>query len=325
MPVDAGGLLLVHAHPDDEVAGTGGVIARTVAEGRRVDLVTCTGGEEGEIHDPELDADEARPRLRDIRLAELACSVSALGKGALKLHLLGYRDSGMMDTESNTHPECFWQADVDDATRRLVEIVRAARPSVIVGYDSNGGYGHPDHIQAHRIAVAAFEAAADASRYPDAGPPHQVEKLYELAFNREEWFWLMKELRTRGISLPWGMDEQFSPEDTASDLPADELNPTNIEALREVSEDLNSGEAPSDFGTPEAEISTRVNVSAHLEAKRDSMACHRTQQQDLGWMLALPEDLIERAMGTEYFVLRTWSGRDSVPADLRETSLFDGL
>ena len=321
----ARGLLLVHAHPDDEVAGTGGLIARTVAEGRRVDLVTCTNGEEGEIHDPDLVVEEARPRMREIRLAELACAVSALGKGALNLHLLGYRDSGMMDTESNTHPECFWQTDLEDATRRLVEIVRAVRPSVMVGYDSNGGYGHPDHIQAHRIAVGAFEAAADAGRFPDAGPPHQVEKLYELAFNREEWFWLMTELRRRGISLPWGMDEQFGPEDTASDLPAEELTPTSVEALRDVASDLGSGEAPEGFGTPDAEITTRVDVCAHLDAKRAAMACHRTQQQDLGWMLALPDDLVERAMGTEYFVLREWRSRDELPGGLRETSLFEGL
>jgi len=158
------GLLLVHAHPDDECFATAGLMARSVAEGRRVDLVTCTGGEEGEIHDPTLDEEEAKPRLREIRARELACSLAALrgdGPGTLQLHLLGYRDSGMMGTESNQRPEAFWNADLDEATRRLVEIVRQVRPAAMVSYDANGNYGHPDHINAYRIATAAWDAAAE--------------------------------------------------------------------------------------------------------------------------------------------------------------------
>ncbi len=136
--------------------GTGGTIARLVAEGVRVDLVTCTDGAEGEIHDPTLDPEEARPRLADIRAAELACSVDALGGGAIHQHLLGYRDSGMMGTDANGHPDAFWQADMGEATRRLLDIVREARPSAIVTYDENGNYGHPDHINAARIARDAY-------------------------------------------------------------------------------------------------------------------------------------------------------------------------
>ncbi len=129
---EAGGVLFVHAHPDDESMGTGGTIARLVAEGTRVDLVTCTDGAEGEIHDPTLDPEDARPRLAEIRRAELACSVEALGKGSIRHHMLGYRDSGMMGTDANAHSDCFWQADVEEATRRLVEIVKEARPAAIV-------------------------------------------------------------------------------------------------------------------------------------------------------------------------------------------------
>src|SRR5680860_270395 len=115
-----GGVLFVHAHPDDESMGTGGTMARLVTEGVRVDLVTCTDGAEGEIHDPTLEVDEARPRLAHIRGDELACSIDALGGGAIHHHLLGYRDSGMMGTDANGHPESFWQADIDEATRRPV-------------------------------------------------------------------------------------------------------------------------------------------------------------------------------------------------------------
>ena len=116
MPPETGGVLFVHAHPDDECVGTGGSIARLVAEGVRVDLVTCTDGAEGEVHDPTLDPEEARPRLTAIRAAELACSLDALGGGAIHQHLLGYRDSGMIGTDANAHPDAFWQADLEIAT-----------------------------------------------------------------------------------------------------------------------------------------------------------------------------------------------------------------
>lgn len=302
---ETGGLLLVHAHPDDEAMGTGGLIASSVDAGRRVDLVTCTDGAEGEIHDPTLDHEEARPRLAGIRRDELACSLDALGGGRVNLHMLGYRDSGMMGTEANEHPAAFWKADLDEAIGRLVRIVREARPAVMVGYDSNGGYGHPDHINAHRIAVGAFDAAADPARYPDAGPPHEVAKLYETAFAREAWLGLMSAMKERGIKLPWDFDE-------AVDQYA-------------AGEQHEAGEDVDSFGTSLADISTTIDVSAVAERKRACMACHRTQAQDLGWLLELPDDLAADALRNEFFVLRRWRGHEPVEAALRETELFTGL
>ncbi|MGZ8562483.1 MAG: PIG-L family deacetylase [Candidatus Limnocylindria bacterium] len=304
-----GGLLLVHAHPDDECFATGGLIARSVAEGRRVDLVVCTGGEEGEVHDPDLDPDEARPRMRDIRAAELDCSVAHLrgsGPGELHLHRLGYRDSGMVDSESNNHAEAFWQADLDEATGRLVAVIREARPAVMVTYDANGNYGHPDHINAHRVAVAAFQAAADASRFTESGAAFAVSKFYEIAFNRDRWFALMAEMKERGIRLPW----DFDTDDAAA--PAE---PT-----------AESGEPAEEesFGRPEAEISTVVEVGDWAAAKREAMACHRTQRQDFGWLLELPDDLAPRILSPEHFVLTRWPDR-GVPTALHESSLFEGL
>lgn len=302
---ETGGVLLVHAHPDDESMASGGTIARLVAEGVRVDLVTCTDGAEGEIHDPSLDPEEARPRLAQIRAAELACSVDALGGGAVHQHLLGYRDSGMMGTDANQHPESFWQADIDEATRRLVEIVREARPAAIVTYDENGNYGHPDHINAARIAREAYRASA--------GEPWEVSRFYEIAFARERWFELMATMKERGISLPWNFDE------VADALPADELNPSNAAAVAQVGDAIDAEEDwGAEFGRSEEEITTRVDVSAHLDAKRRSMDCHKTQRQDLGWLLDLPEDLADGAISTEYFVLRRLDGAD-VPATHRET------
>lgn len=316
---DGGGLLLVHAHPDDEAMGTGGVMAAAVDAGRRVDLVTCTDGAEGEIHDPTLDIDEARPRLAQIRRDELDCSLDALGGGRIYLHLLGYRDSGMMGTDANAHPESFWQSDLDEAIGRCVRIVREARPAVMVSYDENGGYGHPDHINAHRVAFAAYEAAADAARYPEAGAPHQVAKLYQTAFPRERWFTLMLAMKERGIELPWDFDE------TVETYAAEDLNPSNAEAIRQAAEGLESGEGAEDFGTPEAAITTRVDVAAVADRKRACMACHRTQAQDLGWLLNLPDDLAADALSPESFILRRWRGHEALPEGLDEDDLFAGL
>jgi N-acetyl-1-D-myo-inositol-2-amino-2-deoxy-alpha-D-glucopyranoside deacetylase len=309
-PDDRGGVLFVHAHPDDESMATGGTMARLVAEGTRVDLVTCTDGAEGEIHDPTLDPSEAHPRLAAIRAAELACSVEALGRGAIRQHLLGYRDSGMMGTDANGHPDAFWQADLREAGRRLTEIVRTARPAAIVSYDENGNYGHPDHINAARIARDAYLASQ--------GTDWAVSRFHEIAFHRDAWIGLMRDMKERGIALPWNMDEAVGAP------PADELNPTNAAALGQVSAALEDESPPSweeDFGRSDDEITTRVDVSAHLDAKRRSMDCHKTQRQDLGWLLDLPPDLADRAIATEYFVLRWIGGAEAAPGT-RETSLL---
>jgi N-acetyl-1-D-myo-inositol-2-amino-2-deoxy-alpha-D-glucopyranoside deacetylase len=296
------GLLLVHAHPDDECFSTGGLIARTIAEGHRVDLVTCTGGEEGEIHDPTLDASEAQPRLRDIRARELACSLDALrgaGPGTLELHLLGYRDSGMMGTESNQRPDAFWNADLEEATSRLMAIVRRARPAVMISYDENGNYGHPDHINAYRIATAAWQAAADASRFPEAGEPHSVAKIYQTVFSRENWGELQEKMREREIPLPWEGSEEESDS---------------------VPEEGDEGE----FGVPHDQITTIVDVLAWKQQKLASMDCHRTQRQDLGWLVDLPPDLQDMALSPETFMLSGWRDRE-VPDGYRETSVWEGL
>jgi N-acetyl-1-D-myo-inositol-2-amino-2-deoxy-alpha-D-glucopyranoside deacetylase len=212
----------------------------------------------------------------------------------------------MMGTEANAHPEAFWQSDIGEATAKLVEIVRAARPSTIVSYDENGNYGHPDHINAARIARDAYQASQ--------GTDWEVSRFLEIAFHRDAWMGLMREMKERGIDLPWDMDAALDAP------PPDELNPTNAAALGQVSEALEDESSPSweeDFGRSDDEITTRVDVTAHLDAKRRSMDCHKTQRQDLGWLLDLPEDLADRGMGTEFFVLRWVDGKD-VPPTHRE-------
>jgi len=160
-------LLLVHAHPDDESIGTGATMAKYAAEGARVTLVTCTLGELGEIIPPSLAylAEGDGAGLGEYRIGELARACAALG--VTDHRFLGgpgrWRDSGMMGTPGNDDPRCFWRADVDTAARALLDVMAEVRPQVLVTYDANGFYGHPDHIQAHRVAWRAFELSAALS------------------------------------------------------------------------------------------------------------------------------------------------------------------
>jgi N-acetyl-1-D-myo-inositol-2-amino-2-deoxy-alpha-D-glucopyranoside deacetylase len=160
-------LLLVHAHPDDESIYTGATMARYAAEGARVTLVTCTRGELGEVIPPSLAylADGDGTRLGEYRVGELAAACAALG--VTDHRFLGgpgrWRDSGMMGTEGNDDPRSFWRADVDQAVQALLDVIGEVRPQVLLTYDANGAYGHPDHIQAHRVAWRACELAG-----PDA-------------------------------------------------------------------------------------------------------------------------------------------------------------
>ncbi|MFF5102984.1 N-acetyl-1-D-myo-inositol-2-amino-2-deoxy-alpha-D-glucopyranoside deacetylase [Streptomyces sp. NPDC000134] len=156
-------LLLVHAHPDDESIVNGATMARYAAEGAQVTLVTCTLGERGEVVPPAL-AHLGGAALGQHRLGELRAAMGALGVADVRL--LGgpgrFADSGMMGLADNDDPACFWQADVDEAAALLLDVIREVRPQVLVTYDPDGGYGHPDHIQAHRVAMRAAGLAAEA-------------------------------------------------------------------------------------------------------------------------------------------------------------------
>lgn len=169
--VPARRLLLVHAHPDDESINNGATMARYADQGVHVTLVTCTLGEGGEVIPPEL-RHLTGPALGQHRLGELTAAMRELGVDDFRL--LGgagrYHDSGMMGLPDNDAPGCFWQADVDEAAAHLVEVILETRPQVVVTYDDHGGYGHPDHIQAHRVTMRAVELAAEAG--------HRIPKVY---------------------------------------------------------------------------------------------------------------------------------------------------
>src|SRR5579862_4593967 len=154
-------ILTVHAHPDDESSKGAATIARYAAEGIRTVLVCCTGGEAGEILNEAADSEEARLDLPAVRARELDAATRIIGYH--RVVKLGYRDSGMPDTDANAHPESFAQADLDEAAGRLVRIIREERPQVIVTYDWDYGRGHPDHIRVHEISHLAFDRAGDPS------------------------------------------------------------------------------------------------------------------------------------------------------------------
>jgi N-acetyl-1-D-myo-inositol-2-amino-2-deoxy-alpha-D-glucopyranoside deacetylase len=296
-------LLLVHAHPDDESIETGATMAKYAAEGAHVTLVTCTLGEEGEIIPPEL-AHHAADRddtLGHYRVGELADACKAMG--ITDHRFLGgpgrWRDSGMMGAATNDHPGCFWRADLDEAAGELIRVIREVRPQVLVTYDENGFYGHPDHIQAHRVSWRAFELAADPA-YP-GGEPWRIAKFYYTAMPRS----VMK--RT-------------------------------AEAMREADVDFLSMGSADDmpFGCADDVVTTEIDARAHVEAKLDAMRAHATQITVEAPWFALSNNMGQQALGVEHFILRTGvPGRPGVGAPYeagglgepyrRETDLFAGI
>jgi N-acetyl-1-D-myo-inositol-2-amino-2-deoxy-alpha-D-glucopyranoside deacetylase len=198
-------LLAVHAHPDDECITTGGILARYAAAGARTILITCTDGAVGEISDPSL----ATPsNLVEVRAAELDEAVRILNVS--RLVKLGYRDSGMAGTDDNQHPDSFQQADFPTAVARVVDILREERPQIVVTYDENGGYGHPDHIRAHQVAVAAFDAVANESWAPS--------RLFYAVVPRSAFARFGELVREAGIEMPFSETREAPPFGVDDDL-----------------------------------------------------------------------------------------------------------
>ena len=278
------GLMAFHAHPDDEVTSTGGVLARYAAAGEHVVVVTATDGAEGEIHNYE-NPEELKAKLPEMRANEVAAALDALGVDDHAF--LGYRDSGMMGTEPNAHPDCFWQADYMEATGRLIEQIRIHRPEVMIIYDPFGGYGHPDHIQVHRIGIAAFWAAADVARFPDDDGPAawKPQKLYWSAWPRARVEIFAKRRFERG-----DVDEE------------------GYERMRRG-------------GVPEDELSAIIDVEDFIDHKIKAWESHRTQIPSDWWIYNVDDDDRATVLGRETFQ-RVFS---SVDVPRVETDLFSGL
>lgn len=270
-------IMAVHAHPDDEAIGTGGILARYADEGVRTILVTCTGGELGEIADPSMATPETLGEVRERELRR-ACTILDVAH----LELLGYRDSGMAGAEANQDPRSFAAADLDSAAGRLVELVRRHRPRVMVTYDDDGFYGHPDHIKANRITVRAFASAGDPSAYPDQGlEPWAPDKLYYTAISRSAMATFAERLSAHGINPPMSNED---------------------------------GDVPP-FGTPDELVTTTIDVGSAVERKRQSLWAHATQMGSNVFFARLPPALFNELFGRESFQLVESRVATSLPED----------
>lgn len=278
------GLMAFHAHPDDEVISTGGTLARYSAAGEQVVVVTATDGAEGEIHNYD-DPESVKPTLAAYRAKEIRSALDELGVDHHEF--LGYRDSGMMGSEANRHPDAFWQAEFMEATARLVSLIRRYQPEVLIIYDPFGGYGHPDHINVHRIGLAAWSGASDRRWFPLAEGEElwEPKKLYWAAWPRER----MKMIADARLAAG--------------------------ELTQEEHDDWVEG------GTAEADIHASIDVSARVDQKERALRAHRTQIPDDWFLLSLPSEWKPQVWGRESFV-RVFS-RVAVPD--REDDLFVGL
>jgi len=273
-------IMAVHAHPDDESSSTGGILARYGAEGKRTVLVTCTGGELGEIGDPSLATPE---NLGEVRRRELEAACSILG--VTKLYRLGYRDSGMLGLPENEDPSSFNQADLDEAVGRLVALIRAERPEVLVTYDDNGFYGHPDHVRANQITVAAWEAAGDPRRYTEPGlDPWTPLKLYYTTVARSGFKTFGEKMRAAGLEPPF------------------------------------EGEDPV-FGVEDDVITATIDISRWVEIKRAALMAHKTQMGADVFFSKLPPALFSELFDRESFI--RFASR--IDAAEKEADLFEGL
>jgi mycothiol S-conjugate amidase len=277
-------ILTVHAHPDDEASKGAGTIARYHAEGIRTVLVCCTGGEEGDILNPAMDTPEVHGRLAEVRREELARAAEVIGYD--EVALLGYRDSGMPDSEANHRPEAFANAPLDEAVGRLVAIVRRERPQVVVTYgDDQQGYAHPDHLRVHDITLPAFDAAGDPDAYPEAGSPWQPLKLYYVAWSRGRVQATHEKMLELGLESPY--DEKWF-------------------------------ERPSQ----DHRITTKVDVGEHYDARRLGLLAHATQiDPESPFWFGLPPEVARTVYPFDDYIL----ARSLVPTSTPEDDLFAGV
>ncbi len=281
-------LMAVHAHPDDESSKGAATMARYAREGVDVLVCTLTGGERGDILNQAMERPEVRANLAAVRRAEMARAREILG---VRQQFLGFTDSGLPegDPPPPLPPGCFALEQLETAARPLVEAVRAFRPQVVLGYDENGGYPHPDHVKCHQVTVEAFEAAADSDRYPACGEPWQPLKLYYFAsFHKARLMALHDEMVRRGLESPFAerLDEWLD-------------NPDR----------------------PGLEITTQVPCGDYFEIRDQALLAHATQiDPDSGWF-ACPREVQQAAWPTEDFHL----ARSVVDTEKPESDLFAGV
>jgi mycothiol S-conjugate amidase len=290
-------ILTVHAHPDDEASKGAPTLAKYHAEGVRTILVCCTGGEEGDLQNPTLrepgqpfhglSPEEEKALVTSMRPAELAASAKVIGFD--EVVMLGYRDSGMAESEPNNHPDCFHQADLDEATGRLVAVIRRTRPQVIITYnDDQQGYPHPDHLRVHDISVLAFDRAGDPSWYPELGAPYQPAKLYYTTWSRR-----------RLVAIHEGL----------------------IAHHGESPYDANWFERPDH----DHRITTRIEVGDYMWARTQALLAHATQVDPTEpfWFGLSDEQLTQIYPWEDWILAKSHVG--PIPDSDTEFDLFDGV
>jgi mycothiol S-conjugate amidase len=290
-------ILTVHAHPDDEASKGAPTLAKYGAAGARTILVCCTGGEEGDLQNPSLrepgqafyglNPEQERDLVARMRMSELRASADVIGFD--EVVMLGYRDSGMADSVSNDHPACFHQADIDEATGRLVDVIRRTRPQVVITYgDDQRAYPHPDHLRVHDISVLAFDRASDPAWYPDAGPVHQVSKLYYAVWSRARLVAIHEALLERHGESPF--DEKW-------------------------------------FERPDLDhrVTTRIEVAEFMWARTQALLAHATQIDPSApfWFGLSDDEFAEVYPWEDWILARTVVG--DIPAQDVERDLFDGV
>jgi mycothiol S-conjugate amidase len=283
-------LMTVHAHPDDESSKGAATMARYAREGVDVLVVTCTGGEAGDILNPAMDRPEVRADLVAVRRKELAEACAILG---VRQEWLGFRDSGFPEAPEGQplpplDPDCFAMQPPDVTARALVEVMRRERPHVVVTYDEKGGYPHPDHVACHQVSMAAFDAAGDPSRFPDAGEPWQPLKLYYVhGWHKEKLMALDAGCVAAGLEPPFA------------------------EYLRtwvDKPEDRNR-------------ITTRIACAEYYPLRNEALIAHATQIDPEGSWFAIPLEIQQKVWPTEDYEL----ARSLVDAPAPEDDLFAGL
>jgi mycothiol S-conjugate amidase len=281
-------LMAIHAHPDDESSKGAATLARYADEGYRVQVVTLTGGERGDILNPAMDLPEVHGRIAEIRRDEMAKAAEILG---VEHTWLGFVDSGLPkgDLPPPLPDGCFALVPLEVSTAALVRVVREFRPHVIVTYDEHGGYPHPDHVRCHQVSVAAYEAAGDYCRFPDAGEPWTVSKLYYVhGFLRQRMQVLQDEFARHGKKGPF--ERWLELWDASHDVLADR-------------------------------VTTRVECSKYFSQRDDALKAHATQIDPNAEFFAAPIEWQQRLWPTEEFEL----ARSRVRASLPETELFAGI
>lgn len=259
-------ILALHAHPDDESSKGAASVAKYVSQGARAVLVTATGGEAGDILNPALDTPDVSRNLPQVRASELKVAADIIGFDGIEM--LGYRDSGMPDSEANSHPDAFCRQPFDEVLEHFVRVVRSFKPDVVLGYDAHEFYPHPDHLRVHELSMAVVDAAQDSERFVDAGDPFKIKKLYAPVFTIDRIKTLHKAMLASNGESPF------------------EFWLERLEGIEEPDRKL-----------------TRVNVAGFVETGRDALRAHETQVDPDGFWFAVPTELVESVYPWEDFEL----------------------